>query len=69
MSVLINTTEPSSTLKKKYIALAYHFCREQVAADVVEIRKIDTKSNLSDALTKGLDSTSLNNCFGPIMIN
>ena len=69
MSVLINSTEPSSTLQKKYITLAYHFCREQVAVGVVEIRKIHTKSNLFDALTKGLDSASYNNCFGPIIAN
>ena len=69
MSVLINSTEPSSTLKKKHIALAYHFCREQVTAGVVEIKKIHTKSNFSDALAKGVASTSHNNCFGPIMIN
>ena len=69
VSVLKNTTNTGSTLQKKNVALACHFCREQHSANVVAIRKMHTKSNLSDALTKSLDSKSHHDCFGPFMVN
>ena len=67
--VLRNTTNLGSTLQKKHVALACHFCREQCSENVVDIKKIHTKSNLSDALAKSLDSKSHHDCFGPFMIN
>ena len=39
MSIMINSTKPGSPLKKKYLALSYHFCREHFSAGVVDIRK------------------------------
>ena len=35
MGVVLNTTNPGSTLNKKHVALAYHFCREHMIAGVV----------------------------------
>ena len=69
MSMLRNTTNPGRTLQKKHVALTCHFCREQYSANVVDIRKIHTKANLSDALTKSLDSKSHHDCFGTFMVN
>ena len=49
-----NTIEPESPLKKNYLALSYHFCREHFSAGIVDIRKIDSKYNFADPFTKGL---------------
>jgi hypothetical protein len=48
-----NATLPeSTTLKKKHHAIAYHRCREAVAAETVRVAKEGTKTNLSDLFTK-----------------
>jgi hypothetical protein len=47
-----NTTRPESTLKKKHHSIAYHRCREAVAAGTVRIAKEGTSTNLSDLFTK-----------------
>jgi hypothetical protein len=52
-SVLANTTAPSSTLKKKSNAIAYHFVREGRARDEWRTMYINTNDNLAD-LTKPL---------------
>ncbi|KAI2511667.1 Reverse transcriptase (RNA-dependent DNA polymerase) [Fragilaria crotonensis] len=51
-AVYKNTTMPESTLKKKHHSIAYHRCREAVAAGTVRIAKEGTKTNLSDLFTK-----------------
>ena len=35
LSVVMNTTRPESTLKKKHNAIAYHRVREAVAAGII----------------------------------
>jgi Reverse transcriptase (RNA-dependent DNA polymerase) len=52
MSVVVNTSAPESTLKKKSNAIAYHFTRESVAADILRIAYETSKSNKGDILTK-----------------
>ena len=47
-------TLPSSCLKKKYNAIAYHKVREAVAAGIVRIAYIKSKENQADILTKPL---------------
>ena len=69
MSAIKNTVDPGSPLKKKYLALAYHFCREYFSAGVVSIRKIDTKENIADPFTKGLVSTEFHGHFNSFMSN
>jgi hypothetical protein len=51
-SVVNNTTFPSSVLKKKSNAIAYHYVRENVAAGVIRIIYIRSQDNLADMLTK-----------------
>jgi hypothetical protein len=51
-AVYKNTTLPESTLKKKHHSIAYHRCREAVAAGTVRVAKEGTKTNLSDLFTK-----------------
>jgi hypothetical protein len=50
MSVVLNTKVPSSVLRKKYDALAYHRVREAIAASIITY--IKSKENVSDVLTK-----------------
>ena len=54
-TVIINTSVPESTLKKKHHSLNYNYVREAVAAGVTLIFKVDTGSNLADLFTKLLD--------------
>ena len=69
MSSIINATEPGSQLKKKYLALSYHFCREHFSAGIVNIRKIDGKHNYADPFTKSLSSPEFHEHFNQITEN
>ena len=69
LSAIKNTTDPGSPLKKKYLALAYHFCREHYSTQEVAIRKIDTKDNFADPFTKGLVSYEFHGHFNSMMSN
>ena len=51
-AVYRNTSDPASTLKKRHQSVAYHICRESVAAGAALIYKEDGETNLSDLLTK-----------------
>jgi hypothetical protein len=53
-AVYKNTVLPESTLKKKHHSIAYHRCREAVAAGTVRVAKEGTKTNLGDLFTKAL---------------
>ena len=54
MSVVLNTTIPSSALKKKHQACNYHKIRESIAAGFIEYAHIKSEDNLADLLTKPL---------------
>lgn len=69
MSVVLNASNPGSTLNKKTVALCYHFVREHVANDVCRIRKIDTKENYADPLSKALNSTQFHGFFHEVLTN
>jgi Reverse transcriptase (RNA-dependent DNA polymerase) len=51
-AVYKNTSMPESVLKKKHHSIAYHRCREAVAAGTVRVAKEGTKTNLGDLFTK-----------------
>ena len=53
-SVLINSSKPESTLKKKSQSIAYHFIREGCAANEWRTSYIHTSLNLADLMTKPL---------------
>jgi hypothetical protein len=53
-SVVINSSSPASTLKKKSNSIAYHAVRESVAADEQRVTYESTHTNLADLLTKPL---------------
>ena len=53
-SVVLNTTVPSSVLKKKHHACAYHRVREAIAAKIIKFQHIKSAQNFADLLTKPL---------------
>ncbi len=54
-SVILNSSVPESTLKKKHHSVNYNYVREAVAAGMALIFKVDTGSNLADLFTKLLN--------------
>ena len=52
MSVIHNTSSPSSTLKKKSNQICYHAVRESVAMGESRTGHVDSKNNLADIATK-----------------
>jgi hypothetical protein len=58
-SVVMNSTIPTSTLKKKHNSIAYHRVREVVAVGILRITKVHTSENLADLLTKPLSGANL----------
>ena len=56
MSVILNTTIPSSMLKKKHNAIAYHRVRETIAAKTINFAHLPSTANVADVLTKPLNS-------------
>ena len=57
--VVINTTTPELTIKRKHISIAYHRCREAQATSIVQITKRGTLTNLADMLTNFCQAPSL----------
>ena len=56
MSVVLNTTVPSSVLKKKHNALAYGRGCEAIALDVMRFAHVRSEENHADLLNKSLGS-------------
>jgi hypothetical protein len=56
MSLVLNTTVPSSVLKKKHNAIVYHRIREANAARIIRFAYIKREENVSDVLTKPLSN-------------
>ena len=69
MGVILNASNPGSTLNKKTVALSYHFVREHAANGVVSIRKIHTTDNFADPFTKAMTSTAHGDFFYELQRN
>ena len=54
MSVILNTTLPSSALKKKHLACNYHRVREAIAGKFILFGHCDSEENVADICTKPL---------------
>ena len=65
LSMVKNCTLPSSTLKKKHNALAYHRVREAVAAKVILLGHCTSEENYADCLTKALGGKVLYRLIKP----
>jgi hypothetical protein len=66
-SVITSTTTPSSPLRKKHNAVAYHRVREAIAAGIVRFAKVDSSENLSDCLTKPLRPDEFMRLVKPVL--
>jgi hypothetical protein len=53
-AVVKHSTLPSSSLKKKHNAIAYHKVKEAIAAGIVKVAHVKSKDNRADILTKAL---------------
>ena len=53
-SLLDNTANPGSTIKKKYQSIFFHFIREGCARDEWRTAYVNTCENIADLLTKSL---------------
>ena len=53
-SVVLNTTVPSSVLKKKHNAVAFHRIREAIAGGICRFVHIPSHENYADIATKSL---------------
>jgi hypothetical protein len=67
--VVLNASNPGSTLNKKSVALSYHFVQEHVANSVMEIQKIDSADNCADPFMKALTSNEHHGFFYKVMCN
>ena len=54
MSVVLNVTVPSSQLKKKHNAIAFHRIREAHVAKIPTMAHCESERNIADVLTKPL---------------
>ena len=58
MSVVLNTTLPSSVLKKKHCAISYHRVREAIAAKILRFAHVPSPENIADIATKPLGNAA-----------
>ena len=68
-SVLVNSSVPTSTLKKKSCSIAYHFVREGTASDEWRVEYIPTDMNVADLLTKPIPSGSKRSRFVKMILH
>lgn len=67
MSVVLNTTIPSSNLKKKHLACSYHRVREAIAGKFVKFGHVRSEHNLADINTKPLGSVAFHRLIDPYL--
>ena len=67
MYVVLNTTVPSSVLKKKHLSCSYHRVREAIAARILTFRHIRSKENYADVMTKPLGFQNFYNLVKPCL--
>ena len=59
LSVITHSEEPSSTLKKKHLSIAFHLVRESVAAGIIDVYHCDSGENPANPLTKAIPESDL----------
>ena len=64
-SVVLNTTVPSSVLKKKWHACSCHRVREAIAGKIIVFKHISSAENFADVLTKPLDGDAFHALIKP----
>ena len=58
-ATILNTTLPSSNLKKKHLACSYHRIREAIAGNILSYGHVPTDKNVADMLSKPLEGPLL----------
>jgi len=66
-AVVLNTTLPSSQLKKKHQAVSYHRIREAIACGIVEFHHIPSWANYADVMTKPVPARTFQAMVKPIL--
>lgn len=66
-SVILNTTTPSSMLKKKHQSIAYHAVRTAQAAGIIDFQHIKSEVNFSDVMTKPLPNQRFHTLVRPLL--
>ena len=68
-SVISNSSNPESQLKKKSNSIAYHFVREGVARDEWRIAYINALDNPSDLMSKSIPKGEKRNKFVSMLLH
>jgi hypothetical protein len=66
-SVVLNTSVPSSILKKKHHACAYHRVQEAIVGGITNFVHIPGTSNYADVLSKPLPNESFHRLVKPLL--
>ena len=66
-SVILNTTLPSSMLKKKHNSIAYHAVRNAQASGVLTFEHVRSEDNWADVLTKPLSPKKFHELVKPLL--
>jgi hypothetical protein len=65
--VIQSAEVPEGELKKKHIAISYHYVREAITAKIVNARWCRSHENFADVCTKALGTTLFNNLVTDLM--
>ncbi len=66
-AIIICASNPETALKKKNVALSYHFVREQAAIKSINPCKVGSKNNVADLLTKPLERGAFMQHMGKLL--
>ena len=67
-SVVLNTSVPSSVLKKKHHACAYHQVCKAIAGRIVNFVHIQSETNFVDMLSKPLANDAFHTLVKPLLL-
>ena len=67
MSVILNCTLPSSTLKNNHNVISYHCVRGCVAAGIIRMAHVRSENNYADILTKSISGAKHYVLCNPLM--
>ena len=68
LGVIQNCSIPSSLLKKKHVAIAYHKTREAAASGIIHPVKTMSHDNFADLLTKALPNAAFTELLNEMTI-
>jgi hypothetical protein len=68
-SVVLNTSAPSSILKKKHHACTYHHVHEAIAGGIMNFVHIPGITNYADALSKPLSNDTFHGLIKPLLFH